>query len=190
MGEKKQKRDTGRCQVRGRVPSSNRVVRDGLSDDRTSTEELQKWGCESHEHLGEAFQADGTARMDMASLYPLHFASTVVIIFDTIYILAKCILVSWITLQAPWRQKLYLSPCGIHSTSPSAWCMMSNLYKKVSEWQEIRRDVWLKWLAQGHTAGQEQCWDQNTKANQLFNGSSFSSQFSLENQFLVSRYIE
>ena len=42
MGEKKQKRDTGRCQVRGRVPSSNRVVRDGLSDDRTSTEELQK----------------------------------------------------------------------------------------------------------------------------------------------------
>ena len=42
MGEKKQKRDTGRCQARGRVPASNRVVRDSLSEDKTLTEELQK----------------------------------------------------------------------------------------------------------------------------------------------------
>lgn len=49
----------------------------------------------------KAFQADGAARMDMASMYPLHFASIVEIIVDTIYILAKCIWVSWITLQAP-----------------------------------------------------------------------------------------
>lgn len=42
MGEKKRKRDTGRCQARGRFPASNRVVRDGLADDKTLTEELQK----------------------------------------------------------------------------------------------------------------------------------------------------
>lgn len=38
----KQKRDTGRCQARGGVPISNRVVRGGLPDNMTLTKELQK----------------------------------------------------------------------------------------------------------------------------------------------------
>lgn len=46
----------------------------------------------------KALHAEGAAGMDMASMYPLSFASIVEIIVDTIYILAKCIWVSWITL--------------------------------------------------------------------------------------------
>ena len=40
--KKKQKRDTGRWQARGGVPISNRVVREGLSDNITLTKDLQK----------------------------------------------------------------------------------------------------------------------------------------------------
>ena len=91
----------GRRQARGRVPASNRVVRDGLSDDKTWTKSCRSEDVSHTSVWVKAFQADGTARVDLASMYPLHFAPIVGIIFDTIYILAECILVSWITPQAP-----------------------------------------------------------------------------------------
>lgn len=100
MGKKAEERP-GRCQARGRVPASNRVVRDSLSDDKTLTKSCRSEDVSHTSIWVKAFQADATARVDLASMYPLHFASIVIIIFDTIYILTKYILVSWITLQAP-----------------------------------------------------------------------------------------
>lgn len=98
---KKAEARPGRRQARGRVPASNTVLRDGLSNDKTLTESCRSEDVSHTSVWVKASQEDGTARVDLASMYPQHFASIVGIIFDTIYILAKCILVSWITLQAP-----------------------------------------------------------------------------------------
>lgn len=56
------------------------MVREGLSDKRTLTKDLQKLGHESCNCLGgKPFQAD------LAPVYPLHFVSIVVIIYHNYF---------------------------------------------------------------------------------------------------------
>lgn len=138
---------------------------------------------------------------NLVSVYSWHFVPIVVIIYHITFILTICILVSWIRLWIPWRQKLYLFPCSILSSSlvDDAWYMISKylMRKQVkdrsyegmhglndfSEVTQLVRDnaksrppeLWFLW---------------KIKVAHSMEAFFFLNRFPLKDQFAVSRHIE